>query len=122
MKNKKFYKLSIYMSSSIHLSESEFKLKIFEYKIVKDNLKTLNLLDKVRSFRKNKSEINEIQTDFKNNTYDFLNFYCFCYEKDVEKMTKTLKKHIKEKIKSNDVLHQKVKKALRGELNIIHVI
>jgi len=115
------FKLAIYLNGS-HFIDGEFKLKIYTYIIDKESDKTITMLDGKRSIRKNRKDVDVVKTDFKNDTFNCISFYCFCKEENIEKMSKELVKAIKARFKENEDLYKSTKKALKEELKVIHVV
>lgn len=118
---KKIHKLAIYLNGSEYI-EGDFKLKIYDYIIDKDTVKTITLLDNKRSIRHNKTDINLIQTDYRNDSFASIYYYTFCYTKDIEKMTKQLVDQVKIQFINNELLYTTAKIALGNGLRIIQVI
>jgi len=118
---KDIHKLQIYLNSSTFI-EGEFKLKIYTYKVEKETPKMITILDGVRSVTRNKEDINVVKTDFRNDTFISICFYCFCYTDAIEEMTEKLINKTKEQFSINEELYNSSKEALNKKLNIIHVI
>jgi len=118
---KQFNKLTIFLNSSAYI-DGEFKLKVITYDIIKDSPKSIIIADHNREVRRNKSEIGKVKTDFKNNSFDSLSYYCYCYEDDIEHCTQLLVNSIKKRFESNECLYNSSLKALAEGLKVVYVV
>lgn len=118
---KNLIKLSIFLNSSVYIG-GEFKLKVTTYDIIKNSPKSIIISDCLREVRRKKTDINKVQTDFKNNTFDSLSYYCFCYEEDIELCTDLLVKTVQAKFEENELLYKASKKSLLEGLKVVHVV
>jgi len=121
MIDEQIHKLAIYLTGSEYI-DGEFKLKIKDFEVYNTTSKTINLLDNKHKIRKNKSDLNKVQTDYKNNSFLVINFYAYCYTSQIENVTKYLSTAVKGQFKLNEDIYKSAKKAIKAPIKIIHVV
>jgi len=111
-------KLTIFLLGSLYL-DGEFKLKVHVYDVRKPTAKTLILVDGNREVRKNKSDINTVLSEHRNNTFEAISFYAYCEDDRVEDMTEELKVAARNKFKDIERIYFSAKEALdKDELKL----
>lgn len=116
------YKLNIYLIGS-NVIEGSLKLKVEGLEVVRETPKTLKIKLGLRVNTIKKSELNVIYTDRWNNTFELITFSTYCYEHDIEDMTKKLNERLLACFTNLEKLYISAKTALDGnKLNIIHKI
>jgi len=115
------HKLAIYLIGS-NFIDGELKLKVTDFDLVKSTPKTLTLKNGSRVIRKNKSEMNIVKTDRKNDSFSIIDYYVYCESKDIEFCEKELLRAVESQFKHNEEIYESSKKALKSKMKIIHLL
>jgi len=110
-------KLTIFLLGSLYL-DGEFKLKVHVYDVEKPSPKTITLVDGNRKVRKNRTDIDIVLSEHRNDTFESISFYCFCEDDKVEEMTEELKKAAISKFKDLERIYKSAKDAISSPLKL----